>query len=700
MGGPYDPPAWDAPEQRPGTQRAAERHPADPEATPAWHPTREPQLGPVARFLRTRRPGRPDDAYRRAVRIGAAVLVVVALLGAVAFAATDLDGDGARASQEWGTGASPFHRDTDGDGLPDGWELERGMRPDDPDQDGDGVDDGWEVRHGFDPTDPDPDNDGVPDADERELESDPHSADTDGDGIPDIDEANRLTDCDADGVRSIRDPDDDNDARTDGDEPFDQRCNPDVDGDGVLDGEEGAAACIELADCDVDGLDDGTERTLGYDPLNPDSFGTKILDGVVRAFQAAGQEPSTDDDGDGIPDAWEDAEGLIDWGPFDPTPGVRDLLVEFVRVHGPDSGRHASLDFKPSYARVADFFNTNSEVRMQWVETTVALDVESRPPLIPSSDADYYEDVLGRAAHTTNPYVTTLVMNPQHDQSSVLHLGVAPIRGMLAGVDYGSHTYFQWEINNQTISLTPLWESVAEADRQDIIQASGFLRGGINDAGDVFLVAHDYTITWRSFWFASPPRVTWHDDGTIQTMARTGISIDRASLERTILHEMGHNLGLCHTDLPDCARNLSRSDQLDRHLSTMYPPGDGVSLRFLPSEWTTIDQYLTCPPQPPLREIAAGSDRATIIASKYDYSLQDILDVQVRTCGDYTPIPAEFTPETYGTPYTTPSPDPTVPEVADARAIPWLYVIAATAATLGAAVFATGRTLRRQPVAQ
>lgn len=660
-------------------------------------PDDAPAPGGFIGRLSRNHPGHPLAVYRAARRRALWALAITLLLASGIFLGTDLDQDGLPARHEFGTGASLWHRDTDGDTLADGKEVQQGTRPDRKDTDDDGLDDAWETVRGFNPLSPDSDQDGVDDLAESIFGTNPHSRDTDDDGLDDREEtAGELLDCDSDQVHQALDADDDNDGRIDGDEPANQRCQPDVDGDSILDGLERAQRCITSRDCDEDGLEDGTENETGYDPLDPDTFETKILDGVVYLFESAGQAPSPDADEDGIPDGWEDTDGLITWGQFNPTPGTRDLLVEFVRVQGPDSARYAHLDFTSSYTRVADFFATSNDVRMQWVETRVNLPKESRPPLIPSSDSAYYADVLSRARFSDNPYVSTVVMNPQHDQKGVLHLGVAPIRGMLAGVDYGAHVYNNYQVGANTVRLTPLWESIAQAGRIDVIQASGWNTGGINSDGDVYLEANDFTLKWRAFWFATPPTIYPRDGSNSTALTLLSTTVDRPSLEHTILHELGHNLGLCHTELADCRANLTLADQRQAASSTMYS-GSAPTLHFLDSQWTQIDRYLTCPPQPPLAALAAGADRAAVIASKYDYQLQDILNVQVRQCGDLTPIPDEFGPSVPRTPYQTPSPDPAVNLVTDSVRGPVLFVAAGIVLALIAAWLAAEIPLRRRP---
>lgn len=549
-----------------------------------------------------------------------AALSVFALMFAL-WLPLDLDGDGLSTWTELRIDTSPSRRDTDGDGLSDGWERDESFDPLDPDMDQDGLDDGYEVTIG----------------------SNPFDADTDGDGVADaLEDPARVAnpDCDMDGLIGILDDDDDNDRRIDGDEPAEQRCNPDVDGDGVLDGLEGHTDCITRPDCDDDGASDGEELEMGFDPLDPDTFDVNLPDGVSIAFARAGQEPGQDADGDGIPDPWEDQDGLIEWGAFDPQPGRRDLLVEFVRVLGPDSGRYASINLNPTYNMVRDTFSDN-DVNMQFVQTVVHVAPEPVPPLIPTRDESYYEDVLAQSRYASHPYVLTVVINPQHDQKDVLHSGVAPIRGMLAAVDLGSHVEFNYEStdgNFSGITVKPWYESLIHAGRV----ADVGIPGGVNPDGSFFLTftsqqtgtAHE--MRWTPWWFKQP-RLQDGQGGWVDLVVAQ-IELDAPILAHTILHEMGHTLGLCHTHEADCRSSYPLQEQLAESQSSMsYNSPDGT-LRFLPAEWQRVYDFLTCPPPEPVQLLAEGADDDAILDAKYSYSLENITSADVRSCNDFEPI--------------------------------------------------------------
>jgi len=159
------------------------------------------------------------------------------------------------------------------------------------DSDKDGLSDAIEKQFGLNPTLSDTDADNKKDGEEGT------SADTDGDGIIDALES-ALDDSDLDGVVNELDA---------------ENANPDNDSDG-----DGFANALEKAkgtnpldaksfpnlDPDGDGIRSDAEKKAGLDPANPDTDG----DG-----KADGQEGiSADQDGDGIIDALESAKNDAD----------------------------------------------------------------------------------------------------------------------------------------------------------------------------------------------------------------------------------------------------------------------------------------------------------------------------------------------------------------------------------------------------
>ena len=205
-----------------------------------------------------------------------------------------------------GTGTVSFSLfvdlDTDGDGLGDTI---------DPDIDGDGVTNEQEIIDGTDPLKADTDGDGVIDGKEKTDGTDPK------DSCKFILASQTLAtstawntaDCDGDGVTNAQE-------KADGTDPL----KADTDGDGVPDGIEKAnrtsgtnpcsfvlasqtlppSSAWNAADCDGDGLTNAREKTLGTNPLNPDTDFDGVQDG---AEVTAGSNPlRVDSDGDGIAD--------------------------------------------------------------------------------------------------------------------------------------------------------------------------------------------------------------------------------------------------------------------------------------------------------------------------------------------------------------------------------------------------------------
>ncbi|MCH2170734.1 hypothetical protein MK489_08105 [Myxococcota bacterium] len=243
-------------------------------------------------------------------------------------AGSDLDGDGLEAREEWVMGTSASSSDTDGDGSLDAIDVfpidgdewidtdEDGVgNNSDPDDDGDGASDDWEVQYGLDPLDPgdaeiDSDFDGLTNLEEFLAGTLP--VDRDRDGVVDAADAfpedpTEWLDNDGDGTGDNADTDDDDDGLPDFWElamdldPFDASDSAsDLDRDGLDARKElelGTSA--RVADSDGDGSLDGSDAF----PLNGDEWLDIDGDGV-------GDNQDADDDGDGLPDAWESAMGL------------------------------------------------------------------------------------------------------------------------------------------------------------------------------------------------------------------------------------------------------------------------------------------------------------------------------------------------------------------------------------------------------
>ncbi|NKI32919.1 LamG-like jellyroll fold domain-containing protein [Croceivirga thetidis] len=253
----------------------------------------------------------------------------------------DCDNDGVLNGDEVENGTDPYATsdDTDGDGIDDDNEIENGTdenNPCDPiqttgyngfdsanviwqaaDCDGDGVSNGSEFNNGTDPylVSEDTDGDGIDDDNEIQNgtdENDPCSPFQDP-GYSDFDSNNAIwsaADCDGDGVSN-------GDEFTNGTDPYEQ--SDDTDGDGIDDDNEianntdrinpcdpqqaagyslfvGSNSIWRAADCDNDGILNGTEFDNGTDPYSS----------------------SGDTDGDGIDDETEIANGTDEINPCDP----------------------------------------------------------------------------------------------------------------------------------------------------------------------------------------------------------------------------------------------------------------------------------------------------------------------------------------------------------------------------------------------
>ncbi len=553
-----------------------------------------------------------------------AAVAAVLVMSLGAGLALDHDRDGASLWTELGAGTSPWRGDTDGDGLPDGYELNAGLPARRADADRDGLLDGAEVA----------------------ARSNPLASDSDGDGIPDGEEAAR--DCDGDGLFAVASSDDDADGRPDAAEPG-RDCNADVDGDGVLDGREGNEVCIVSADCDRDGLTDGVEAELAYDPLDPDTFDTGLTDAVAYAFQRGGQDPGADADRDGIPDPWESEDGLIAWGGLQPEAGRRDLLVEYLRVVGPGSEKYPGLNFDEVYRNVARMFADEAGITMSWVETIVRLDMDERPDILTPETLPYYDLVLDGAVHTDNPFVTTVVLNPQQQQQHAGDvLGAAFLRSMIATIDYGAHTNLIFTNPDLgELRVSPVFESHVATGNAAKIRALGFESSGANgnrvwlrDAdGDV--LGAPGKVEWRPEWFFEPPTLTFDEFGTYEFL-RDRAWTDEPELASTIAHEVGHTLGLCHAHESECFGAYSPSDREARHSSTMSYGAPVGTLHFLASEWDQVAAYLRCPPQQTVQLVADGGDEDALRRAKYQTSFVEA--GSQRACGDLAPMPRQFEP--------------------------------------------------------
>lgn len=222
---------------------------------------------------------------------------------------------------------------SDQDGISTLEELSSSTDPFDPDTDGDGLDDDRELELASDPTVADTDGDGVRDGPEVAAGMDPVVSDTDSDGLDDnrelsLDTNPVVADTDDDGL------DDGDEVAVHGTDPIDR----DTDDDGLHDRAE-----VEIyetnptqADTDSDGLDDAVETSAtSTSPTESDTDGDGLSDGTE--FHDPTTDPtSVDTDGDGL----EDGPEVNEYG-SDPTSVDTD-------GDGLDDGREASLGTDPT----------------------------------------------------------------------------------------------------------------------------------------------------------------------------------------------------------------------------------------------------------------------------------------------------------------------------------------------------------------
>ncbi|WP_226975887.1 Ig-like domain-containing protein [Zobellia nedashkovskayae] len=268
------------------------------------------------------------------------------------WAAADCDGDNVLNGTEATNGSDPYNTDTDGDGVQDDVDSDA-LNPCDPVQAAGYT--GYDASNAIWAA-ADCDGDGVINSTEVTNGTDPYSTDTDGDGVPDDTDADPLEPCDpsqmagyalydaSNAIWAAADCDGDNVTNgtedTNGTDPY----NTDTDGDGVQDdvdtdaldpcdpvqaagytGYVSTNAIWAAADCDGDGVTNGTEVTNSTDPYSTDTDGDGVADDVdtdaldpCTPVQAAGYTgydatnpiwAAADCDGDGVINSTEVVNG-------------------------------------------------------------------------------------------------------------------------------------------------------------------------------------------------------------------------------------------------------------------------------------------------------------------------------------------------------------------------------------------------------
>ncbi|MCB1133560.1 MAG: hypothetical protein KDN05_20750, partial [Verrucomicrobiae bacterium] len=198
--------------------------------------------------------------------------------------------------------------DSDGDGMPDAWEQANGLDPSSSagvdgaagDLDGDGLSNVQEYWNSLPANRPDADGDGLPDGVEvAHAGTSPYQTDTDGDGMPDQWEVDHGLDP----LRDDREEDRDFDFLSNWEE-FTGGLNPanfDSDGNGVPDYRQ------VNGKTSWDAIYDRTDRLLGVRHERGASFGYQY-DGNSNLIRQV--KLGRDEDGDGLSDLWEFANGL------------------------------------------------------------------------------------------------------------------------------------------------------------------------------------------------------------------------------------------------------------------------------------------------------------------------------------------------------------------------------------------------------
>lgn len=390
------------------------------------------------------------------------------------------------------TGALTYARDHDG--ISTFEELSSSTDPFDSDTDADGLDDDRELELASDPTVADTDGDGVRDGPEVAAGTDPVVADTDGDGLDDnrelsLDTNPVVADTDSDGLG------DGDEAAVHGTDPVDR----DTDDDGLHDRAEVAVHGTNptQADTDSDGLDDAVEANeASTSPTESDTDGDGLSDGT-EAHELTTDPTSVDTDGDGLDDGAE----VNEYG-SDPTSVDTD-------GDGLNDGREASLGTDPTDSDTdGDGFRDGVEVRDESVLTNadplrkdVFLEIDyMRGTTVPEEKLESVEKAFANAP----------VRNPDGSRGITLHVrtGASPVapEAKTSLVQY-SASYYRSEFDTRGYGYyhALIVREVPDGDARGN-------RVGITSIGVDGLLVEDRP---------NPVRVA-----------------------KTLMHELGHNLGL------------------------------------------------------------------------------------------------------------------------------------------------------------
>jgi hypothetical protein len=277
----------------------------------------------------------------------------------------DADDDGAPDSDDAFPDDPTETVDFDGDGVGDNADL---------DDDGDGLPDAWEDFYGLDPLAAgdallDIDGDGLNAIDEFAMGTSPIASDSDADGVDDgIDAfpgyAAEWLDNDADGTGDNADLDDDNDGLPDAWE--------------TQHGFDPLSAANATLDADADGSSNLSEFAANTDPHDADSDDDGTLDGadvfpndpaewVDTDGDGTGDNADLDDDGDGLPDTWEQQYGLD-------------------RLNAADAGQDSDGDGLSNLAEFSVGTDPNTVDFERWISGHLAENAEQPlPPLVDSA---------------------------------------------------------------------------------------------------------------------------------------------------------------------------------------------------------------------------------------------------------------------------------------------------------------------------